>query len=175
MLWKEMKDIEDCSVCPLYEAELCTGGVISGYGGDPIEPPCCLFNDDTDLDEYVQESYKYEYFREKREDEQIKKEKEKAEKNKITQKKKRISKNYTLAENIQIKKIKKQIKYNEKLISYAKAVSFTNTFFGYEKKENLEKESSLEKENKELLIKIEELNTIKKNKMKELRKKNWEI
>lgn len=40
------KDIDDCSKCPLYENE-CPGGWTSGAGGNPIEPPCCSWNEDT--------------------------------------------------------------------------------------------------------------------------------
>lgn len=40
------KDIEDCDGCPLLDND-CVGGWTSGGGGEPIEPPCCSWNDDT--------------------------------------------------------------------------------------------------------------------------------
>lgn len=40
--------IDDCSECPLYQNE-CPGGMISGSGGSPIEPPCTSWNDDTEV------------------------------------------------------------------------------------------------------------------------------
>lgn len=54
MLWKDFKQKEDCYGCPLLENELCNcHGDIVCYGGEPIEPPCCNFDDDTDLDKWV--------------------------------------------------------------------------------------------------------------------------
>ena len=40
------QDIHDCSECPLYQHD-CKGGWISGNGGNPIEPPCTSWSDDT--------------------------------------------------------------------------------------------------------------------------------
>lgn len=40
------KDITDCDSCPIYKAD-CPGGYTSGGGGQPIEPPCCSWDDDT--------------------------------------------------------------------------------------------------------------------------------
>jgi hypothetical protein len=40
------KDIHDCDECPLYEHD-CKGGFTSDGNGNPIEPPCCSWNDDT--------------------------------------------------------------------------------------------------------------------------------
>lgn len=37
------RDIDDCSVCPLYEKD-CPGGWTSSGGGTPIEPPCTSWN-----------------------------------------------------------------------------------------------------------------------------------
>ena len=42
------KDIHGCEDCPLYESE-CLGGWTSGAGGEPIEPPCCNWNDDDEI------------------------------------------------------------------------------------------------------------------------------
>lgn len=39
------KDIDGCSVCPLYKSD-CSGGWTSDSGGMPVEPPCCSWNDD---------------------------------------------------------------------------------------------------------------------------------
>ena len=40
------KDIHDCDGCPLFEHD-CSGGMASDGNGNPIEPPCCSWNDDT--------------------------------------------------------------------------------------------------------------------------------
>lgn len=53
------KDIDDCSVCPLYEHD-CPGGWTSGGGGTPIEPPCCSWNDDDEIYEGMYEYNQYE-------------------------------------------------------------------------------------------------------------------
>ena len=42
------KDIEDCDSCPLKDHG-CPGGWTSGGSGQPIEPPCCSWNDDTEV------------------------------------------------------------------------------------------------------------------------------
>lgn len=39
------KDINSCDSCPLYCNE-CGGGWSSGWGGEPVEPPCTSWNDD---------------------------------------------------------------------------------------------------------------------------------
>ena len=48
------KDIDDCSNCPLYKHD-CKGGWTSGGNGEPIEPPCCSWNEDTEVYEGMYE------------------------------------------------------------------------------------------------------------------------
>lgn len=50
------KDINECEDCPLKDND-CPGGYTSGPTGKPIEPPCCSWNDDTDVSEGM---YDYE-------------------------------------------------------------------------------------------------------------------
>lgn len=53
MTYKEFCDKDlSCEECPIYKAEICNGGW-KCYGGAPIEPPCCSFTDDTDMDEWA--------------------------------------------------------------------------------------------------------------------------
>lgn len=48
-----LKDLHgDCCGCPIKKAEYCLGG-FACYGGEPIEPPCCDMDEDTDLDAWV--------------------------------------------------------------------------------------------------------------------------
>ena len=55
-----LKDLgEDCELCPVLKAELCTGG-FTCYGGQPIEPPCCSMDEDTDLDQWVEDALERE-------------------------------------------------------------------------------------------------------------------
>ena len=44
------KDITDCSECPLYEND-CKGGMTSNGCGEPIEPPCCGWNEEDEITE----------------------------------------------------------------------------------------------------------------------------
>lgn len=68
MKWKEFVDNDlSCEECPLYQEDMCNGGM-KCYGGEPIEPPCCSFNDDTDLDEYAGRVEATNYFAERLED-----------------------------------------------------------------------------------------------------------
>lgn len=53
------KDIDDCSVCPLYKKD-CKGGWTSGGGGEPIEPPCCSWNKNDEIYEGMYSNNTYE-------------------------------------------------------------------------------------------------------------------
>lgn len=50
------KDINGCDDCPLKDND-CPGGWTSGAGGTPIEPPCCIWDDDTEVYEGMYEYY----------------------------------------------------------------------------------------------------------------------
>lgn len=51
------RDIDDCSVCPLYEKD-CPGGWTSSGSGTPIEPPCTSWNGDEEIYEGMYDRYK---------------------------------------------------------------------------------------------------------------------
>ena len=59
MLWKEISEDGWCDNCPLPKSEICPGR-FACYGGEPVEPPCCNFDDDTDLDKWVSDYYERE-------------------------------------------------------------------------------------------------------------------
>lgn len=75
------RDIDDCSVCPLYEKE-CPGGWTSSGCGTPIEPPCTSWNGDEEIYEgmYDRDYRDYEYaevsYKEKQAREQEEREKQ---------------------------------------------------------------------------------------------------
>lgn len=48
-------EITCCEDCPLHDND-CSGGYISGGNGEPIEPPCCSWDDDTEVYEYMYSS-----------------------------------------------------------------------------------------------------------------------
>lgn len=50
------RDIDDCSVCPLYKKD-CPGGWTSSGGGTPIEPPCSSWNGDEEIYEGMYDRY----------------------------------------------------------------------------------------------------------------------
>ncbi len=50
------RDIDDCSVCPLYEKD-CPGGWTSSGSGTPIEPPCTSWNGDEEIYEGMYDRY----------------------------------------------------------------------------------------------------------------------
>lgn len=50
------RDIDDCSVCPLYEKD-CPGGWTSSPSGNPIEPPCTSWNGDEEIYEGMYDRY----------------------------------------------------------------------------------------------------------------------
>ena len=45
---KKASDITGCEDCPLLGND-CVGGWTSSPSGTPIEPPCCSWNDDTEV------------------------------------------------------------------------------------------------------------------------------
>lgn len=167
MKWKEFLEIEDCDLCPIKEAELCGGGA-SCYGGSPIDPPCCFFEDDTDLDEWIKEAYdrrrRYEEYQDKLAREKKAKE-EKAKKAADTRHKMRL---YCMAEIVEIKTLEKRLKAYEKELSFARSLAFainhTNEMFKYP--ERLTEKSEAQKTIDELKEKIE----IAKEKYKAKRK-----
>ena len=76
MLWKDFAQEECCDSCPLLENEICPGGFVC-YGGQPIEPPCCCFDDNTDLDDWVNDYFEQKKRREELEESRLKKEQKK--------------------------------------------------------------------------------------------------
>lgn len=68
MLYKDLGD--DCDNCPLKQHDICSGGW-QCYGGEPIELPCCSFNDDTDLDKWVDDYFERQRVWEDAEDRRI--------------------------------------------------------------------------------------------------------
>lgn len=54
-LWRDFSELDRCDACPIYLAGFCPGNDFSFVGGSPLEPPCCEFDDDTDMDAVVLE------------------------------------------------------------------------------------------------------------------------
>ena len=137
MLWKEFVDSTDCDcdVCPLKEKDLCNGASVSCYGDEPVYAPCCEFEDDLDLDEYIKRSLdnirKYEDWEYKRIN-AARVKKEKAQKAAETRRQLRM---YCIDEITKIKSLKNAIKVIQKSYDSYKtrvsAMNSANKIFGY--------------------------------------------
>ena len=101
-----------------------------------------------------------------REQEEKKKKAEKA-------KRSRESRNRVWVEQREINALKKRIRGNEKLLSmargFASATNFANEMFGYKERVEVKKDSPLAIENQKMQARIDELEQIKKEKLKQLR------
>lgn len=173
MKWSEFSELENCDQCPLKEAEICPGGYTSDYCGEPLEPPCCSFDDDTDLDEWVARHFEYERRCEEREDKQIREKAARDAKNKRAQELRNQAKRHVWIETHEIKRKRKAIAANEGAmhftLSFAEAFNFANEAFGYSERVESKTKNPLEIENERLRQEIAELEAVKKRKLKELR------
>jgi hypothetical protein len=173
------KDLEDCNQCPLMD-EFCKGGMVSGYGGDPIEPPCVAmsWNDDDDLDDIYNNMVDGQRRYEEAEDRKRKREEEARKKKEEIAKKVRQAKWVVRTEQREILSLRRKIRSNERLLSTAQsmamATNFANEMFGYEKRITIKKENPLAIENNKLQTRIDELSKIKKDKLKQYRKSQKE-
>jgi hypothetical protein len=135
MLWKDFSEKESCDGCPLLESEICTGGW-QCYGGEPIEPPCCCFDDDTDLDEWVSNYWKQQLAREEREDNRIREEAKKKERAKKASDTRHAMRWYCRDELYELNRLQKALKAQEAAerlaSSLADAINITNEMFRYE-------------------------------------------
>ena len=123
-----------CNHCPLLD-EFCSGGVAC-YGGEPIYPPCCDFDDETNLQEVCDEWYvsrrRHEEYEEKKERErELKRQKSEERKKKLREYRRR-----NWSELQQISLLKDKIKAEEKRIrqlgsfkTFANAINITNKMF----------------------------------------------
>lgn len=147
MLWKDFAEHEDCAGCPLLENEICPGRWRC-YGGEPIEPPCCSFNDDTDLDEWVNQYFSRQHRYEEAEEKRIQAERKKKERAEKAAETRRDMRWYCMAEILALKQAQKALnrqKSVESLVSgFAEAVNITNEMFRYEERVIVKPEISAE-------------------------------
>lgn len=168
------KELEDCDQCPLFK-DLCPGGMTSSPSGDPIEPPCTCWEPDDDLDELYNNAnaniLAHEEYLDRKWAEEEKLRKSKGGK----AKKARESKWATHSESRQITRLRRQIRNNNKLLNFsrqfASAVNMTNEMFGREERIVEKSKNPLEIENEKLQAKIDEIDKVRKEKLKQLREK----
>ena len=137
LLWKDFAEEESCDNCPILAAEICPGGWTC-YGGEPIEPPCCSFDDDTDLNEWVSRYYDYQNKSMEEYDEKRKREGKKKERAKKAAVTRNALRAYCYKEYYELKQAKKELreqKATEQMaISIAEAFNFANEIFRYEER-----------------------------------------
>lgn len=166
MLYKE---IDDCEQCPLLKEEICTGGWTSFPSGTPIEPPCCGFDDNTDLERWIEDYYENQRRYEEYLDRKWETEQEKKRKAEIAKKKRNYLKWYCFDEKLEVKRAKKRLSAHQAAISLGESIAFafntTNEMFGYS--ERLKKNQKADEELKRLENALAEAETKLKEKQKE--------
>lgn len=173
MLVKELFELDNCKEhCPLYD-EFCSGGMAC-YGGMPIEPPCVNWDGNDDVEDIYSSMVEGRRRYEEALDKKIEAEQKAKEKKEERNKKAREARWHVREEQREIIQLKKMIKCNEKLLSFAKAANFANEMFGYTGRVDIENHP-LTIENKKIQTRIDELTEIKKKKLKELRAKRKSI
>ena len=56
--WRDFSNLDRCDECPIYKAGFCPGNSYSFTGGAPLEPPCCEFDDNVNMDAVAWELYR---------------------------------------------------------------------------------------------------------------------
>ncbi len=168
MLFSEIDG--NCSLCPLMNEGICPGGWTGGPNG-PIEPPCCGFDEDTDLDAWVADYYDYQRRREEEENRLLKEQQEKQRKKDLARKRQVIMMHYTSAERHEVDRLKKAIKSMKEAQSFAESMAFavnmTNSMLGYS--ERVKTNSETDEKIKKLEAALEKAQEALKAKQKECR------
>jgi hypothetical protein len=178
MLVKELREIDDCHEhCPLYD-EFCSGGMTC-YGGKPIEPPCTCWDDENeDVDDIYHRMFESRMRYEEWEDKKYKIEQENKRKKEEKAKKAQEARWVVRTEQREIVSLRRKIRSNEKLLSLVKgmaeATNFANEMCGYEERLTVRKKNPFEIENEKYMKRIDELEKIKKEKLKQLRTRRKE-
>ncbi len=137
LLWKDFAKEESCDNCPLLENEICKGGFVC-YGGKPIEPPCTCFEDDTDLNAWVDDYFEQKKRREEFEESRLREARKKKERAKKAADTRRALRWYCFAEIQALKQAEKELKAQkaaERLAAiWAESVNITNEIFRYEER-----------------------------------------
>ncbi|WP_281513505.1 hypothetical protein [Bacteroides acidifaciens] len=165
-------EIEDCGNCPLLKEEICPGGMTSSPSGMPIEPPCCSFDDNTDLDKWIEDYYDSQRRYEKYLDRKWEAEQEKKRKAEKAKKRRNYLKWYCFNEKLEVKRARKRISAHQAAVSLAESMAFafntTNEIFGYS--ERVSVNTNADEELKKLQNALSDAESRLKEKQKEGRK-----
>lgn len=169
-------EVEDCGICPFRE-----GGEYEDccdHSGNPDKCHPCEAIDtygDMDVEDVAHEIYAKrlnceEYLdRKLAEEDRLKKAKQEK------TRRAKEARDATWNERHQITKLRRQIRNNNKLLSFARSFSFavnmTNEMFGYEERVIEKPKNPLEIENEKLQARIDEIDKVRKEKLKQLREK----
>ncbi len=136
-------EIEDCENCPLLAEEICPGGMTSSPSGTPIEPLCCSFDDDTDLDQWISDYYDSQRRYEEYLDRKWKEEQEKKRKAEKAKKRRDYLKWYCFDEKMEVKKARKRLAAHQAAVRFAESMAFaintTNEMFQYSERVSVNK------------------------------------
>lgn len=165
-------EIEDCENCPLLKEEICPGGMTSSPSGRPIEPPCCSFDGDTDLEQWIEDYYdgqrRYEEYLDRKYEEEQKK-KHKAD---VKKRKRNYMKWYCFDEKLEVKRARKRLVAYQAAVSLAESIASafntTNEMVGYS--ERVSVNTNVDEELKRLQNDLAEAENRLKEKQKEGRK-----
>lgn len=137
------KELDDCEQCPLMKEEICPGGWSASPSGMPIEPPCCSFEDDTDLDKWINDYYENLSRYEERLDREWRAEREKKRKAEKAKRKRDYLKRYCFAEETEVKRARKRLSAHQAAVSFAQSMAFaintTNEMFHYSERVSVNK------------------------------------
>ncbi len=155
LLWKEFAQDESCDGCPLLENEICPGG-FACYGWQLIEPPCCSFDDDTDLNEWVSDYFERLRWQEAQEDARIQQERKNKERAKKAADTRRAIRWYCRDEIYALNQARKSLtaqKAAEYFVSsLAEAINITNGMFQYPERVGVDRKISDEVKRLELEV-----------------------
>ncbi len=163
------KEIDGCSQCPLMEEGICPGGWKASPEGEPVEPPCCSFEDDTDIEEWIKDYYAArkqheEYMGRKYKEGLLKKQKLEAAK-----KKQRYMINYCFKERQAVETARKRLKLHKEAVSEGRSLAYafnvTNEMFGYP--ERMRQNPETDNELKKLEYELDRAEKVLKEKQKE--------
>lgn len=166
----KLSEIDDCSICPLKDEGLCSGGWVC-YGGEPIEPPCASWDSDEEVEDYIESMHASISEKEEYEDRLREEREKKRRKNEIAKRKRRYLEIYCCSEKREVESLKKQIQSYESIERFADSIAtafnITNEMFRYPERKEVNPE--ITERLKSLREKLKEAEQKLKDKQKECR------